>query len=123
MSGKELHEYVALIESAEYDVDADELDIEHEQDEYDDVDHENEVDEGEKSIDEDKHDSEDEDDDDVLNEDDGTFWDNFEKDSDFELEEHNGMYCVKGMETGFHYGSHVEYDVATGHLESLKNYE
>lgn len=116
MSGKELHEYVALIESAEYDVDADELDIEHDQDEYDEVEHENEVDEG-------KHSDEHDDEDDVLKEDDGTFWDNFEKDSEFELEETNGMYCVKGMDTGFHYGSHVEYDVATSHLESLKNYE
>jgi len=54
---------------------------------------------------------------------DGDFWEHFEKDNDFEMEENNGMYCVKGVDTGFHYGSHVDYDCAASHVESLRNYE
>lgn len=58
----------------------------------------------------------------VLSED-GEFWANFEKDTDFEMEENNGMYCVKGADTGFHYGSHVDYDCAASQVESLRNYQ
>lgn len=55
-------------------------------------------------------------------EEDNTFWENFEEDSDFEIEENNGMYCVRGVDTEFHYGSHVSYDCAADHVESLKDY-
>jgi len=58
----------------------------------------------------------------VLSED-GDFWEHFEKDNDFDMEENNGMYCVKGADTGFHYGSHVDYDCAASHVESLRNYQ
>ena len=58
----------------------------------------------------------------VLSEE-GEFWDHFEKDNDFEMEENNGMYCVKGADTGFHYGSHVDYDCAASHVESLREYQ
>lgn len=58
----------------------------------------------------------------VLSEENDTFWENFEEDSDFEIDENNGMYCVRGTDTNFHYGSHVSYDCAADHVESLKDY-
>lgn len=64
----------------------------------------------------------DEDDEEETLTEDGSFWEHFEKDEDFELQEVNGMFCITGEDTKFHYGSHVDYDSASDHIESLRNY-
>lgn len=116
----ELHNYVKLIESAHQNIEDDvEIDEECEcGEEFDeavnyDVDTDESTDESEEKASTS---------DDVLDED-SSFWENFEKDSDFELDENNGMYCVRGVDTSFHYGSHVDYDCAADHIESLRNYQ
>lgn len=120
MSGDSIRNYVSLIEGYEKDrKDIDEL-IDEDEDCGCDDDMEESKKYGHEEMDEnqeaDKRVKE------VLSED-SDFWSNFEEDTDFEMEENNGMYCVTGVDTGFHYGSHVAYDCAASHVESLRNYE
>lgn len=91
----DINKYVTLIESAEEEED--------------------------HSVEEEHLEGDSEEEEEVLTED-GSFWENFEKDTDFELNEVNGMYCVTGLDSQFHYGSHVDYDCAADHAESLRNY-
>lgn len=106
----EFRNYVRLIESAHDTVDSDDEIID-EECTCDDESHEDQINEIEHN-----------DSNEIIDEDSG-FWENFEKDSDFELNENNGMYCVRGVDTSFHYGSHVDYDCAADHIESLRNYQ
>lgn len=115
----QMSKYVRLIESAgDYKDDLEDMDKPKHDHEPEYVD-ECECDEEEEVLENDDADDRVEE---VLSED-GAFWENFGKDVEFEIEENNGMYCIRGDETGFHYGSHVDYDCAVSHQESLKNYQ